>query len=168
MKLGGYGALGIRYARINGKDGVLTGVEGALLLEHKFAIGIAGYSWANQERVASTGHFDRPYLHYGYGGLLIRYHLYIPNCPVYFSAAALVGAGAIGLTTTWDGDLYRENSDIFFVFEPQLGVHVNFTRWMRVGVDASYRLHSGIRGLGYTESDFNGVSLGGNVAFGWF
>jgi len=166
--VGGYGALGIRYGRINGHDGVLTGVEGAVLLDHRLAIGVAGYSWATQQRVPNVGYLTEPYLHYGYGGLLIRYHVYIPNSPVYISAAALVGAGAVGLTTTWDGDLYRENSDIFFAFEPQLGVHVNFTRWMRAGLDAGYRLHSGIGSFGYSESDFNGVSLGGNLAFGWF
>jgi len=168
MKVGGYGALGVRYARINGNDGVVTGLEGALLLDHKFAIGLAAYSWANQERVAAAGNFAHPYLHYGYGGLLIRYHVYVPNSPVYFSAAALVGGGAVALTNTWDGNVYQENSDIFFVLEPQLGVHVNFTRWLRAGLDAGYRVHSGVGKFGYTESDFNGLSLGGNLAFGWF
>jgi hypothetical protein len=54
------------------------------------------------------------------------------------------------------------------MFEPLLGVHVNFTRWMRMGVDAGYRLTSGIGKFGFTGSDFNGVSLGGNIGFGWF
>lgn len=167
VKLGGYGGIGVRYARIHGEDGVLTGVEGALLLDHRFAIGVAGYSWANQQRVRAGGTFVNPYLHYGYGGLLVRYHVYVPGSPVYFSAAALIGGGAIGLTNTWDGNIYRENSDVFFVCEPQVGIHVNFTRWMRAGLDAGYRVHSGIGKFGYTESDFNGVSLGGNIQFGW-
>jgi len=168
IKVGGYGGVGVHYARIRGEDGVLTGVEGALLLDHRFAIGLAGYSWANQQHVPAAGNFLNPYLHYGYGGLLIRYHIYIPNSPVYVSAAALIGGGVIGLTNTWDGDLYRENSDTFFVCEPELGVHVNFTRWMRAGLDAGYRIHAGVGKFGYTESDFNGISLGGNLQFGWF
>ena len=167
-KVGGYGALGVRYAHINGEDGVLTGIEGALLLDHRFAIGFAGYGWSNQQQVSSSNFVEQPYLHFGYGGLLLRYHVYIPNSPVYVSAAALVGAGAVGLTSTWDGDLYRENTDTFFIFEPQLGAHVNFTRWMRMGVDVGYRLTSGISKFGFTESDFNGVSIGGNIGFGWF
>ena len=168
IKVGGYGGVGIHYARIRGEDGVLTGVEGALLLDHRFAIGLAGYSWATQQRVAAAGNFLNPYLHYGYGGLLVRYHIYIPNSPVSVSAAALIGGGVVGLTNTWDGDLYRENSDMFFVCEPQLGVHVNFTRWMRAGLDAGYRIHAGVGKFGYAESDFNGIGLGGNLQFGWF
>jgi len=167
-KVGGYGALAVHYARINGDDGVLTGIEGALLLDHRLAIGFAGYGWGNQQRISSSRFIDQRYLHFGYGGLLVRYHFYIPNSPVYFSAATLVGGGAVGLTNTWNGDLYRENTDAFFVFEPQLGVHVNFTRWMRMGVDAGYRVTSGISKFGFSESDFNGISLGGNLGFGWF
>jgi hypothetical protein len=168
LKVGGYGTLGVRYARINGEDGALSGIEGALLLDHRFAIGFAGYGWGNQQRITSKRFIDQPYLHFGYGGLLFRYHVYIPNSPVYFSGAALVGGGVVGLTNTWDGDLYRENSDAFFIVEPQLGVHINFTRWMRMGIDAGYRVTSGIGKFDFTESDFNGVSLGGNIGFGWF
>lgn len=168
VKVGGYGAVAIQYARINGTNGVLTGAEGALLLDHRLAIGIAGYGWGNQDRLPASQLPDRPYMHFGYGGLLMRYHFYIPDCPVYFSAAALVGGGVVGLTEFWDSQLYRENTDGFFIFEPQIGVHVNFTRWMRMGLDAGYRLTSGVGKFGFTESNFNGLSLGGNIGFGWF
>lgn len=167
-KLGGYGAVEVHYAHINGEDGVLTGGEGALLFDHRLAIGIAGYGWSNQQQLTPNQNLEQPYLHFGYGGLLLRYHVYLPNSPIYFSAAALVGGGAVGLTNTWNGSLYRENTDGFFIVEPELGVHVNFTRWMRLGVDAGYRVTSGISKFGFTDSNFNGVSLGGNVGFGWF
>ncbi len=167
-RIGGYGALAVHYARINGQDGVLSGIEGALLLDHRLAIGFAGYGWGNQGRLPASQDPYRDYLHFAYGGLLVRYHVYIPNSPVYFSAGAVVGGGVVGLTGTWDGDLHRDNTDGFFIFEPMLGVHVNFTRWMRMGVDAGYRLTSGVGKFGFTESDFNGISLGGNIGFGWF
>jgi hypothetical protein len=158
----------VHYARINGQDGVLTGIEGALLLDHRLAIGFTGYGWGNQQRLPASQDQFREYMHFAYGGLLVRYHVYVPNSPVYFSAAAVVGGGLVGLTDTWNGDLHRDNTDGFFMFEPMLGVHVNFTRWMRMGVDAGYRLTSGIGKFGFTGSDFNGVSLGGNIGFGWF
>jgi len=167
-KIGGYGALAVHYARINGQDGVLTGIEGALLLDHRLAIGFTGYGWGNQQRLPASQDPFREYMHFAYGGLLVRYHVYVPNSPVYFSAAAVVGGGMVGLTDTWNGDLRRDNTDGFFMFEPMLGVHVNFTRWMRMGVDAGYRLTSGIGKFGFAGSDFNGVSLGGNIGFGWF
>jgi hypothetical protein len=107
-------------------------------------------------------------MHFGYGGFLMRYHAFIPRSPVSISFAALVGGGGVGLTDRWDDDVRRDNADVFFIFEPQLGAHLNVTRWMRVGVDAGYRLVSGIGRFGFTEADFRGASVGGSVGFGWF
>jgi hypothetical protein len=166
--VGGYGALSVRYARINGNDGVLVGLEGALLLSHRLAVGLAGYGWSNEQRLPPSQSPDRDYLHFGYAGFLVRYHVYIPNSPVYLSAAALIGGGSVGLTSTWDGDLYRENTDEFFIVEPQIGVHTNFTKWMRMGLDGGYRLISGVGKFGFTNSNFSGLSLGANIGFGWF
>ncbi len=167
-KVGGYGAIMVHYARLNDRDGVLGGVEGALLVDHRLAVGLAGYGWSNEQRLRASQNINRPFMQFGYGGLLIRYHVYIPESPVLISAAALVGGGAVGLTQDLNRQVRRENSDSFFIFEPQLGVHVNVTRWMRVGIDAGYRVTSGIGKFGFRNSDFNGVSLGGNIGFGWF
>lgn len=168
MRVGGYGAVGVRYARINGRDGALAGGEGALLLDHRLAIGFAGYGWSNEQKLNGSQFVDYPYLHVGYGGLLIRYHVYIPDSPVAISVATLVGAGAIGLTSNWDDHVQRDNRDVFFIFEPQVGAHLNLTRWMRIGLDAGYRLTSGITKFGFTDSTVNGFSAGGNIGFGWF
>lgn len=144
------------------------GGEGALLLDHRLAIGLAGYGWSNEQQLPARQSPERDYLHFGYGGFLVRYHVYIPNSPVYVSAAALIGGGAVGLTTTPDGDLYRENTDEFFIIEPQVSVHANFTRWMRMSLDAGYRVISGIGKYGFTDSNFSGMSLGASLGFGWF
>jgi hypothetical protein len=107
-------------------------------------------------------------MHLGYGGLLLRYHIFIPQSPVSISVATLVGGGAVGFTAHRDDQLRNDNSDLFFVFEPQLGAHVYLTRWMRLGVDTSYRLVSGVGRFGFTESNFRGASVGGSIGFGLF
>jgi len=168
VAFGGYGALGVRYARLNDFDTALVGAEGAFLLDHRLAIGIAGYGASNERRLSAGYGFERPYMHFGYGGLLLRYHVFIPQSPVAISVATLVGGGAVGLTDNWEDDVHRDNADLFFIFEPQLGAHINVTRWMRVGVDAGYRFVSGIGRFGFSESDFRGASVGGSVGFGWF
>ena len=168
LKVGGYGSLMMQYARLNGRDGALGGVEGALLLDHRFAIGFAAFGWSNEQRLTASQNYERPYMHFGFGGLLLRYHVYIPDSPVLISAAALVGGGGVSLTQFQDSEVLRENTDVFFIFEPQIGVHVNLTRWMRVGLDAGYRITSGIGRFGFDESNFNGISVGGSVGFGWF
>lgn len=168
VKVGGYGAFGARYARVNGDDGAFVGGEGALLIDHRLAIGLAGYGWSNERRMPIDGYLGERYLHLGYGGLLLRYHVFIPQTPVSISVATLVGGGAVGFTANRDDQLRDNNSDAFFIFEPQLGAHVYLTRWMRLGVDASYRLVSGVGRFGLTESNFRGASVGGSIGFGWF
>jgi len=168
VKYGGYGALGARYARVKGEDGAFVGGEGAFLIDHRLAIGLAGYGWSNEHRMPVNGYLGDRYMHLGYGGLLIRYHVFIPQSPVSLSVATLIGGGAVGFTTNRDDQMRRDNADLFFVFEPQLGAHIYLTRWMRAGLDAGYRLVSGVGRFGFTESNFRGASLGGSIGFGWF
>jgi len=168
VKIGGYGALGARYARVNGDNGAFLGGEGALLIDHRLAIGLAGYGWSNERRIPVNDYVGERYMHLGYGGLLLRYHVLIPQSPVSISVATLIGGGAVGVTANRDDKIHSDNSDAFFVFEPQLGAYVYLTRWMRLGVDASYRLVSGVNRFGFTESNFRGASVGGSIGFGWF
>jgi hypothetical protein len=167
-KIGGYGALSTRYARLHGDDGALVGIEGAMLIDHRLAIGLAGYGWTNDRHMSAPEYVGQRYMKFGYGGLLVRYHVFIPQSPVSISVATLIGAGAVGFTADRNDDLQRDDSDSFFVFEPQLGVHVNLTRWMRAGVDAGYRIVSGVDRFGFTEANFRGASVGGSLGFGWF
>ena len=168
VKFGGYGMLGARYARVNGEDGAFVGGEGAFLIDHRLAIGLAGYGWSNERRMAVTDYIGERYMHLGYGGLLLRYDVFIPQWPVSFSVATLVGGGAVGFTANRDDKMHGDNSDAFFVFEPQLGAHVYLTHWMRLGVDAGYRIVSGVGRFGFAESNFRGASVGGSIGFGLF
>lgn len=168
VKLGGYGEFGARYARVNGDDGAFIGGEGAFLIDHRLAIGLAGYGWSTERRMPVNDYLGDRYMHLGYGGLLLRYHVFIPQSPVAISVATLIGGGAVGFTTNRDDELRRDNSDLFFVFEPQLGAHVYLTRWMRLSADAGYRVVSGIGRFGFSESNFRGASVGGSIGFGWF
>jgi len=168
VKFGGYGAFGARYARVNGENGAFIGGEGAFLIDHRLAIGAAGYGWSNERRMPVNGYVGEPYMHLGYGGLLVRYQVIIPQSPVAISVATLVGGGAVGFTANRDGQLRNDNYDAFFIVEPQLGTHVYLTRWMRLGVDAGYRIVSGVNRFGFTESNFRGASVGGSIGFGYF
>lgn len=168
VKFGGYGQIGVRYTRLRGEDSAIAGFEGAFLIDHRLAVGFAGYGSSQEHRLASVQGFDRPYMHFGYGGFLVRYHVFIPESPVSFSLATLIGGGAVGVTNEWNDEVHRNNADMFFIVEPQLGAHLNVTRWMRFGLDAGYRFVSGIGKFGLSESDFRGASVGGSVGFGWF
>lgn len=167
--VGGYGGPSVMYSRIAGKDGVLVGGEGAVLLDHRLALGGAGYGWTRDTRGPTDVDGVPRDLEVGYGGFLVRYSL-LTGGLLYGSLGALVGAGATKLSRDSEDDLREDaradGSDSFFVFEPQLSVQVNLLRWMRIGLQGGYRITSGLGHLGYTEQDINGLTLGGTLQFG--
>jgi hypothetical protein len=92
---------------------------------------------------------------------------------VYGSLGILIGGGAVGLhpDVDWDegdnGDHEDVEVDGFFVAQPELALHSNLTRWMRLGATVGYRVTGAVQRFGVTESELNGVVLGGNIQFGW-
>jgi hypothetical protein len=168
--VGGYGGPSILYSRVAGEDGVLVGGEGAVLLDHRLALGGAGYGWTRDTSGPADVDGVPRDLVLGYGGFLARYSLFTGG-PLYGSFGILVGAGALTLRRDSENDLREDArddaSDSFFVFEPQLSVQVNLLRWMRIGLQGGYRITSGLGHLGYTEKDIDALTLGGTLQFGY-
>lgn len=173
LVVGGYGGLDVAYTRMFHRDGVLVGGQGALLLNHRLALGIAGYGWSNPARGPSGPDGEEQRFETGYGGFTAHSSFYLDQLPVYFTVGTLVGAGAIDLTDQNHDDglggLHdRPHTDAFALIQPDVSVHANLTRWLRLGLTAGYRITSGVNNLGFKESDLNGFTLGGQIQFGSF
>lgn len=168
ISVGGYGGLDVAYTRMFGRDGALVGAQGALLLDHRLSLGVAGYGWTNPQQGPSDSFGNEQRFETGYGGVTLRYALYTPSLPVYVSLGALFGAGAIALVSDDDHHPDHEDEDVFAVVQPDITVHANLTRWMRLGVTGGYRFTSGVARNGYDESDVNGWVVGGQLQFGSF
>ena len=173
LEVGGYGSVDVAYSRMFGQDGALVGLQGALLLDHRLSLGIAGYGWTNSQPGPPDELGNAQRFETGYGGATVRYSLYLPDMPVYVTVGALFGAGAIALV---DEDDDRDDfdfetdqrEDVFAVVQPDVTVHANLTSWMRLGVTAGYRFTSGVSRNGYQEDDVDGFLVGGQVQFGRF
>ena len=63
---GGYGAFGAGYTQIDGKNAMVLSFKGAWVIDHKFALGLAGYSFFNN--LDKTTSSDDYFLAGGYGG----------------------------------------------------------------------------------------------------
>ena len=164
--VGGYGGASVMYSRIAGNDGVLVGGEGAVLIDHRLALGGAGYGWTREAQGPVDMDGVPRDLEVGYGGFMVRYSV-ITGSLVYGSLGALVGGGAVALHRDSEDDAIDSSStDDFFVFEPQLSVQVNLLSWMRIGLQGGYRITSGVSSFGYSEADINGLTLGGTLQFG--
>jgi len=162
IDIGGYGGLGVRYARLLHRNTALICVELALLFEHALSIGSSGCgTWMRAEGTTEESEADAIMLNFG--GTIVRYHLMATE-PISFSVGAAAGAGSIELEQ--DGDVRR--TDSLIVLEPEVGVHTFVADWMRVSAVGAYRIVSGVDTGGVTSSDVSGFSVGINAHFGWF
>jgi hypothetical protein len=174
---GGMGGIGVMYTRIAGKDSPLICGEGAVIIDHSLTLGGGGCGITRMLRAqdySSTAYDDNDRMTFGYGGAIGRYHFRSRKL-VNVSVGALIGAG--GVTTgswtpksgkDWTEQFDAERHDAVFVFEPQVGAHVNITRWLRLGAVAGYRIVSGVDTKGLSASDLAGPTLGGQIQGGWF
>jgi hypothetical protein len=153
------------------QDGVLVGGEGAMLMEHRLSLGAAGYGFSRTPGGPPAP--DGIARHYvtGYGGFMLRYAVY-SDIPLYASFGVLVGGGAITLTPYHHDDADHHGEDVevrgFFVFQPDVSLHANATRWLRFSLTAGYRVATGVDSFRYKADDIGGAVIGGNVQAGWF
>src|SRR5690606_186737 len=68
MHLGGYGGLSVLGTSIYKSGGLLVGGEGAFLLDHRVAIGLAGYGLASEVKGPNMPTGETSILGFGYGG----------------------------------------------------------------------------------------------------
>ena len=183
--IGGYGGISASHANFFGNDGALVGVEGAVLLNRRLSIGMAAYGFTNPASAPRLDSIDRD-LEVGYGGLVGRYS-FLFGSPVYVTVGALVGPGVIVAAPhreswgedDWDDDDYRdryerdddvrrEHVDVFTVVQPEATLHLNVTRWARLGVTVGYRAAFEVGKFGKDNDDVSGLVAGANLQFGRF
>ena len=144
----------LAWTKFDRRDVFLGGMSGGIIINHSFAIGLAGYGIMNSQNLKYSGINDTAdvYLYGGYGGLRIEYRIN-PLKMVNVAFPLLIGGG--GLTySTWGmdnmfGNNHHDNSDFsyawdsFFVIEPGVVIGVNILKFMRMDAGISYRFASG-------------------------
>ncbi len=81
------------------------------------------------------------------GGLissvLNRYSILFGKSSIHLSFPCLLGAGGVSFVThndvDWDSN-FIEDYDAFLIVEPGVDIELNLTRFMRVGLGATYRI----------------------------
>ncbi len=169
----GYGGVYTKYAKIGDANSCLVGGRGGLIINDTVVLGLAGMGLTyptDREKISGSdynGLFNK--IGFGYGGFLMEYYLN-PKDLIVFSAGTLIGAGGLSFYKHSDDDNSGKdnNSDTFFVLEPEVNVFVNVTRFCRIGIGASYRYISGINTGEFDDKDFRGPSASIMAQFGWF
>ena len=166
---GGYGALNIGYTQIDGHDALISGVRGAFIFDHSFAIGLGGYGFVNN---LNSYKYNNPRNEYsiagGYGGLFIEPIVWGKK-PVHLSFPVLIGMGGVARVNNyvWDWDM-EYNSDVFFVIEPAVELEFNLARFFRLALAASYRHTSDIELYQTDKNVLHGFNFGATFKFGKF
>jgi hypothetical protein len=180
VKSGGYGAPEIKLTTINGGDmGLLVGGKGGWIVNSCFSIGGGGYGLVTSHKIAdykmapqypSTSKDSTAYLQMGYGGLILEY-INSSDDVIHFTISALIGGGMANYSEkaySYNNHNYNDNyhSNVvtpIVVFEPGATVDINITKFMRIGLGASYRMVWQTDLPATKNSDLSGVS--GNLSF---
>ncbi len=178
ITIGGFGGPTVGYTQFNGEEAVLTGIRAAMIVNHKFYIGIAGYGIVTQhdagKKVTPAGQLEDTQYIFGYGGGLLGY-TFMEDDLVHGSAEVLIGGGGLTrrFTNDWDDDSYEDYDyhfadDRFFCIQPMVNAELNVTKWMRCNAGLGYRWTEGINKWDLSDDDTSGLVAGIGVSFGWF
>ncbi len=180
--VGGYGALNMKYFKMDNRDGVMFGGRGGVIVGHGISFGITGSGFITQPVYDPIVGEDAMIVG-GYGGIYIE-PILLPRFPVHIALPMTIGGGGIGYNinrydNNWDNwDEDYTNGRGFLIFEPGVEVEFNVMRHFRFAVGATYRLTSNID-LRYNANGnystriipkdaMNGLTVGMTFKFGVF
>ncbi|MEI6455614.1 MAG: hypothetical protein WCO93_04945 [bacterium] len=189
IKLGWYVGPTIAWTQFGGKNAVMPGIEGGLILNHYFSIGLAGSITANMNNLYFTNVRDTMGANFvgGYAGVKMEF-TFFPKFPVHFSIPVFIGGGASaylhqyeydyasnnynydynynGHNNYWDCEVLDYNS--FFVLEPGLRVEVNLLKFMRLWVGGTYRWAPGYHLMNTPDGFMSNFNFNAGLKFGKF
>lgn len=172
IAFGGYGGPMVKLTSMNHQLGVLVGGGGGVIINHRFAVGGAGFGLVNNVTEESAP-AARPYIDLGYGGVLLQY-IHRSDDLIHMTASLLIGGGGASFRediTSAGGEGQPEGHpsiDGFFVAEPGVDAEVNITPYFRVAAGGSYRFVSGVEMPGLGNSDISGPGARLQLKFGAF
>jgi hypothetical protein len=174
--IGGFGGFGVMYTRFAGIGAPQVCLDGGVLIDHVLELGGGGCfvtTTVDAENYGPAPHYPDDRMQFGYGGAIVRYHLFSRSV-VNLGIGALIGAGGLTIgtwdtsTDNWSSNYKHMRSDAVFVFEPQVGAYSNITRWLRIGATVGYRIVAGVNTQGVSAGDLSAPTLGGVLQGGWF
>lgn len=177
-KTGGYGAFGMAYTIIDGRNSLLFTARAGFVINHFFSIGFAGGGFANEYQQVEVGSNYESSLVGGYGGLYAEI-IPTPKWPVQVTFPVTAGMGGVSYAT-WDRSKideyeqegYLEETSSYLFVEPGIEIDFKIARWMVIGIYGSYRFTDDIAQpiveKGVAPNALDGYSAGCIFKFGKF
>lgn len=131
-----------------------------LILGNAF-IGFYGAAGADYEQILNEDELDR--IDLAHGGLWLGFTP-VQHWVFHPFGSLRLGGGVVNIDTNgWDD--YYDNT---LVLNPELGVEVNLTRFLRLAGTAGYRWVDGVSTPGLTDQDFTGWTGALTIRLGYF
>jgi hypothetical protein len=164
-EVGGFIAVTARYIKVKDEVGILTGGRVAMIVNHAFSAGMGGYGTVREP--APEGMTGLEDLEMAYGGLFLEY-TFKPHAVFHVSVPVLVGAGQTSFVGDYVDPESGDDSDTFFVLEPELNLEFNVTRNWRLDLGVGYRHINGTGFAEITDEDQSGINWAFTMKFGAF
>lgn len=174
---GFYVAPSVQAGPAQGTTGFWAGGRAAYLMNHRVALGVAGYGLASVHRVGPIAKASSTRILSGYGGLLTEF-IIAPGKVAHLSIPVLIGAGGIeyhgrpdsgglagGRKSGTEPSDHLE-TDAYFVAEPGLALELNLFKYCRLSLGGTYRVVSGMKMEKSTNADFSGLTGQATLKFG--
>src|SRR5512133_1420310 len=140
----------------------MTGGAGTWIIDHTAYLGFEGRNVVNHVDSRILGANGEPELLQLNEEAFRLGYINASDDVVHWTAGALIGWGSIGLTPRHDWALFNDDDsntdwvDHYALIAPELGLELNVTRWMRIGLSGSYRLAFDVAGAGLNNADVSG------------
>lgn len=162
--IGGFGGPAFQATSILGQTAIMTGGEGAMVINHIFGIGGGGYGIISNLEL--TDNSVNRELKFGYGGVKF-YYIAAYDKLFHFTASLLLGGGGVSEEID-DRETHDEKDHGVFVAVPAIGAEMNVTSYFRIEARINYRYVNGIESDYFSDSDFSGFSAVLFFKFGKF
>ena len=164
-EVGGFIAATAKYIEVKDESGVLLGGRVAIVVNHVFSAGVGGYGTVAKPAPEDLQGLED--LEIAYGGLFLEY-TFKPHAVFHISVPVLVGAGQTRFAGDYVDPESEEDSDTFFVVEPELNLEFNITRNWRLDLGVGYRHVNGTDFAEITDEDQSGVNWAFTMKIGAF
>lgn len=154
-EVGGFAAPVARFIEIKEESGVLAGGRIGMVVNHALGIGVGGYGTVHEPAPGELAGLED--LELAYGGLVLEY-VFKSHALVHVCLPLLIGGGQVQLLGDYVDPETGEDSDTFFVLEPELSLEFNITRNWRLDLGVGYRHISGTEFTDITDQDLSGVN----------
>ena len=179
-----------QYGSLAGQFTPMAGVSAMLHINKKWGIGVAGYRTVNNFTPTALNANSLLNLNVMYGGLKLEYTPN-PNAPIHVSFPLLIGGGMakVDSATNYKNEFDRfggkdrdknggkemnGRSTNFWVIQPGINIEANVIRFLKIYVEASYRLMPSVNTETTTAlptptaSQLSGLNLSAGVKLGLF